>query len=289
MDLENINKEITEIETNIKNAKNKDDLENALRDKDEALNRLEDLYGQNLSSITGNLIVDELKKESREKSQSVILQRADSLFNQITRGRYELRVEENGEPVFKAFDTVLNQGLHLQELSTGTRIQLLLSVRLAFVETQEQSLRLPILADELLSNSDDSRAKAIIDALITISREGRQVFYFTAQADEVYKWEKHLNQNPAISYRIFELTGENQENLSLTSEGYDSSTFSFQAGHIPSPEGKTHAAYGEELEVPVFNLLTQPVSQLHLWYLVENPVLLYRSLKQGIRSDRRYG
>ena len=61
------------------------------------------------------------------------------------------------------------------------------AVRVAFLE-QDESARLPLLLDETLGTSDDGRAGAIIDSVIEIAREGRQVFYFTAQHDEVGKW-----------------------------------------------------------------------------------------------------
>jgi hypothetical protein len=51
---------------------------------------------------------------------------------------------------------------------------------------------------------------------------------------------------------------------------------------VPSPDGKSHREYGEALEVPSFNPLNDDIAQLHLWYLLENPQLLYRCLKNGI-------
>jgi uncharacterized protein YhaN len=80
-------------------------------------------------------------------------------------------------------------------LSTGTKIQLMMAVRLAFIEESEQGVMLPILADELLANSDDERSAAMIGALCEISRAGRQVFYFTAQEDEVQRWEEWVSSH----------------------------------------------------------------------------------------------
>ena len=66
-------------------------------------------------------------------------------------------------------------------------MQILLSVRLAFVKQQEQGAKLPIVLDETLANTDDLRAKIIIESLIKLANEGRQIFYFTAQGDEIAK------------------------------------------------------------------------------------------------------
>ncbi|MGM0498313.1 MAG: ATP-binding protein, partial [Bacteroidota bacterium] len=283
LEQERISKEITEIETNIKNAKAKNDLEDALKNKEQELSELEELYERNLSALTGSVLVEELKKETQNKNRTPVLKRANKIFNRITRGRYELQLtEENGKPVFKALDTVLNLGQHLDELSTGTRIQLLLSVRVAFVETQESALKLPILADELLANSDDARAKAIIDALVEISRDGRQVFYFTAQGDEVAKWKHHMGSVNDVSYKVIEISGENKEKLAYDDYQPPFETFRLKQTDIPHPSGKTHEAYGKELQVSSFDLLSQSADNLHLWYLIEEPVLLYKCLSLGI-------
>ena len=279
--LEKTRDEIARINERIESTSKGDDLEQALSRKDQALDKLEDLYRHNLSSLTGHILVEELKQESQQENQTPVFKRANQLFQRITRGRYELRLEENDDTVFKAFDTVKNRGQYLEELSTGTRIQLLLAVRLAFIETQESTLKLPVLADELLANSDDDRARAIIDALVEISRDGRQVFYFTAQGDEVAKWRHHLDQENPLDYGVFGIKGENshaQDYMNMKPDWQNMELIN----QVPAPNGKSHEQYGRELGVPAFNPLTHTVEQLHLWYLTEDTRLLYNCLSMGI-------
>ncbi|MBA7553742.1 hypothetical protein ES705_46341 [subsurface metagenome] len=159
----------------------------------------------------------------------------------------------------------------------------MLSVRLAFIETQESTIKLPILADELLANSDDIRAKAIIEALIEISKEGRQVFYFTAQADEVAKWKSFLENSQNISYKIIELTGGQNETIDYETNEPDFYSLDF-IQNIPVPANKSHRKYGKMLQVRPFNILTEEPEQMHLWYLVEDNELLFNCLKKGIRQ-----
>ena len=90
---------------------------------------------------------------------------------------------------FRARDHQTKRDFELTELSSATRVQLLLSVRLAFVETGETRYRLPLTLDETLANSDDVRASAIITTMASLA-EDRQIFYFTAQNDEVNKWKE---------------------------------------------------------------------------------------------------
>ncbi len=275
--LEGINRTITEIETKIDASKKGHNMEDALHQRDKAIENLHSVYDENLSSITGHLLVVHLKEETREKNRPVVFKRANELFSRITGGRYQLDVDDK----FRAFDTVLKLGQPLDELSTGTRIQLLLAVRLAFIETQESVLKLPVIADELLANSDEVRAGEIINALIEISREGRQVFYFTAQNDEVIKWQYYLKNETGISKNIIQLTGQSNE-LAYTEPKTVFSDFSLEPRDIVSPDGHDHQSYGEVLEVPRFNLLKDNLEQLHLWYIMEDVKLLYNCLKKGI-------
>ena len=275
-----IQKTITEIETEVKNVKQGHDLENALREKERAGEELKALFERNLSSVTGQLIADHLKKETREQNRPRVFKKANELFNRITRGRYELRLGESDDVAFRAYDTVLKLGQELGELSTGTRIQLVMAVRLAFIETQESAVRLPILADELLANCDDIRAGAIIEALVEISREGRQVFYFTAQGDEVAKWKSYLDNRSDVPSKIIELSGRE----SRSAETANMPRFgSFDlTRNIPRPDSFGRDEYRKLLSVPRFNILEDSPVRLHLWYLVEDNKLLYDCLKNGI-------
>ncbi|MGM0375302.1 MAG: hypothetical protein ACQEQ0_00825 [Bacteroidota bacterium] len=280
--LESIIQEITRIEKNIIDIKNGQELEDELAGKEKALEDLENIYHKNISSYTGSLIIDELKTRTRDQNRPEVFKQASRLFNRITAGHYELRLDKRGESAFTAYDTVIRREHPLPELSTGTRLQLLLAVRLAFIEKQEQGIKLPILADELLANSDDERASAIIQSLMEISREGRQIFYFTAQVDEIMKWQSFLQTQNNLEYKTFSLKevantpgfheyNINREDLKLSHK-------------VPEPGNKTHIEYGRKLEVPEFNIINQEISSLHLWYLIEKVELLYQCLSKGIKQ-----
>lgn len=281
-ELEPLRNRIAEIEAEVKTVKSGNSLEKALADRDQAVENLRDHYEENLQRITGRLLADTIKEEMREQNRPKVFKEASRLFNRITKGRYELRMEEKDEPEFIAFDTVENIGKNLDQLSSGTRIQLLMAVRLAFVETQETSIKLPILADELLANSDDVRAEAIIEALTEISRDGRQVFYFTAQGDEVAKWESYLKNKEGINHKVFYLSGERSER---ENKGVNSKTRKEPIRlirEIAEPGLLNHTQYADVLNVSEFDLLTDDPEQLHLWYLIDDPETLHAALSSGI-------
>lgn len=282
--LEEINRKITETETRINSVKQGHDLEENLADIDNARNRLEMVYEKNLSSVTGKLLTDHLRNEVKYQNRPALFKRANELFVKITGGRYKLIIDDKGEASFKGFDTALELGLDLDELSTGTRIQLLLAVRLAFIETQESLLAIPLLADELLANSDDIRAGAIIEALAEISKEGRQVFYFTAQGDEVDKWRYLLEGRQDVSLRVAEISEPGTTAGKPGSGRQVSGVPAFEFVHnIPLPENMDYNEYGELIGVPGFDILEDEVTGLHLWYLLDSSSLLYNCLSAGIR------
>jgi uncharacterized protein YhaN len=69
----------------------------------------------------------------------------------------------------------------------------------------ENGARLPIIVDEALANSDDERAQAIVTALLRLCRDGRQLFYLTAQSDEVRKWSALLETCGDVPHRIVDM------------------------------------------------------------------------------------
>lgn len=281
--LDQLNEQITGIVTLIAEARKGHVLEDALAERESALENLENVYQKNLAALTGSLIGSKLKESSRASKNSDVFDRANRLFNRITNGRYELLLDDTNATAFKALDTASKQGQDLSILSTGTRIQLLLSVRLAFIESQEKDIKLPVIADEILANSDDQRAQQIIEALIEISKEGRQVFYFTSQADEIAKWQAYRDVDPELEIATVTLGG--------ASNNYFDHTLNVQSAlalkafnSYPEPGTMSRLDYGNALKFPLFRLLTDRVGQLHLWYLMEDLQLLYACLQNRITT-----
>lgn len=283
-----VNRKITEIETVVDQLKSQHNLEQALLEYDQTKERLRDRYEDNFRSLAGDVVADELMNEIQFNNQSEMVNRAAELFARITGGKYQLQTATGKETGFYTWDSVRDEPKNLNELSTGTRVQLLLSVRLAFIESQEQHLKLPLLADELLANSDDERAEKIIEALTQISKEGRQIFYFTAQDDEVAKWNSILKKNQEeINISFYQLRGENrhQSKNRLERDEIPLITLSETKSIARKPAaGELLRDFAADLNIPSFNPLSDSISQLHVSYLVDEAEQLYRLLKLGIQS-----
>jgi uncharacterized protein YhaN len=273
-----LNEQITEIKTKIETAKKESKVEDAITEKNRALNSLDEHLESDYAAMVGDVLVEHLQEETIEANRPAVFQRADSLLVTITHGRYELLLEE-GEQTFRAYDRANQQGFALEELSTGTRLQVLLAVRLAFVEQQEHDTQLPIILDETLANTDDLRAEVIIDSMIELARDGRQIFYFTAQGDEVAKWQAAVEARDDVEYNLIDLSEAREIERKIQLPDLD------EIGDItpspPSPEEHDHASYGEELEVGQFNPYTG-AGTAHLWYVVEDIAALHDLLELGI-------
>ena len=182
---------LTRLDAEIDRAEEGHSLENALAKKENKRVELENVRSQKAAKAVGQAILDTLR-DSASRNEPPVFQRAQENFERVTGNRYTLVIPEDS--TFRARDHHLNSDFDLTKLSSATRVQLLLSVRLAFVETQETNYRLPLTLDETLANSDDPRAKAIIKTMSTLAAN-RQIFYFTAQEDEVNKWKDYVTDN----------------------------------------------------------------------------------------------
>lgn len=281
---EELLKEISSIEARIEIAKKGHSLEEALEAVERARESLRRLRSEELDARLGSLLADRLREETQGKNLPPVFHHARQLFSTISRGRYELNLVPSIPPAFQLLETRTRRPRALQELSSGTRLQLLVAVRMAFVEFQEQSLLLPLILDETLANSDENRARALIEAALEVARKGRQVFYFTAQNDEVGKWNSILakvstEEVPRNVIDLSEVRGlgeaERMDPIPLQSPVTPS---------VPSPNGLSHEEYGSRLKITPVPLLDEGASHLHLWYLIEDVNLLHRVLQKEVST-----
>ena len=280
--LETIRTEASDIRARLAAAGRADDLERALADESQRLDDLRDARDLAWSASAGWALGEWLRAQTRDLDRPRVFHRARDLFARVTQGRYELDIDDREPPRFRARDAVSGAGLALGELSSGTRLQLLLAVRMAFVESQEQGPMLPLLLDETLGNSDESRARALIDAVVQFARDGRQVFYFTAQHDEVAKWRAMLATQAGVSSTVIDLAALRGyaawERLPLGVPEV------WAPPAVPEPGDLTRQAYGELLRVPEIDIRSEHLGGAHLWHFIDDPARLYRLLRLDISS-----
>jgi len=278
--LESVTEQLTRLREDVSQAGKSSDVVEALATLSDAEGQLRAARERDLTAMLGDLVVRHVQQVTRDQHRPVVFHRARELFAAFTRGRYRLELHDDGKPTFRALDETTQRGHSLDELSSATRVQLLLAVRIAFVESQEQGLRLPLLLDELLGTSDDHRAQAIIHGVITLAEQGRQILYFTAQSDEVAKWMVALAARDVAHARI-DLGAVRERRLS---EPLPPVLAPLDLTGLPDPHGTTHAEYGAVLQVPPVRQGRDSVDGIPLWYLVDDVLALHSLMAQGIRT-----
>jgi len=258
-------------------------LEEALAAVDGAADILRECRGRAEQAAAARFLLDDVEAEYRVESQPPVVRRAAEWFTGFTRGRYELRVaegEEGAPPSFRAFDTTHQRGQALDQLSRGTRMQLLLAVRLAFAVEAEHETSLPILLDEVLSSSDPERFAAIVECVLTLVEQGRQVFYFTCQPSDAVAWREMAARRgtrlrPPIDLAALGGLPETEGEL------LSASTVTVEP--VPAPDGRSLAEYATVVGVPALDP-TQGAAAAHPAHLVDDAEVLHRLLRAGVTT-----
>jgi energy-coupling factor transporter ATP-binding protein EcfA2 len=220
--------------------------------------------------IVGQTLVDWLAEESTSDRTSDVFVEASSMLDKITQGQLTLGVSQSGKEEF--FVTAPgNDRRELDQLSVGERVQVLLSIRMAFLGHSELAV-LPLVLDETLGTSDDERAHDIIKSVLELASLGRQVFYFTAQTDEVAKWKFLLEQYPSLKSRFIDL--DSQLDHTIGKEIPKADAFSL-AVTVDAPADCNHQEFGNQIGVRRPILFPYNPGSLHLWYLIEDLNLLF--------------
>ncbi len=124
-------------------------------------------------------MMDRALKDFEQNHQPRLIEEVSRLFAAITGNRYRRirRQLEGGETLLAEDRTGMLK--KPDELSTGTREQLYLAIRLAFVlQYCESSEPLPIVMDDVLVNFDRVRTRQTLEALLKLS-EDVQILFLT--------------------------------------------------------------------------------------------------------------
>ncbi|MGV3720703.1 MAG: hypothetical protein ACO1SX_07310, partial [Actinomycetota bacterium] len=117
----------------------------------------------------------------RQQNQSPVIQAASDMFAAMTRGSFagiNAGFDEQDRPVLVGVRPDAKE-VYVEGMSEGTRDQLYLALRLASLEHRGKTAEaLPFIVDDILVNSDDARAQAILALLGEFSRH-TQVLFFT--------------------------------------------------------------------------------------------------------------
>ena len=249
-------------------------LEEARTRRQSAADALRRRYDEAMRSDAGAFLIDQIESEHIRTSRPAVLRRAEDWFARFTRHQFRLEVGPDGVGA-REIGTADGGRRALSELSSGTRMQLLLAVRIAFsLEAERGRSALPLFLDEALTTADPERFRAAADSLRRFAQEeGRQIFYLTAQPEEVRYWAE---AQPAVidlaECRRAGRTVARPAEVELPPV----------AAEPPRPNG----ALPEEYAVRIGAAPVQPwesAAAVHLFHLLRDDLdLLWRLLRAGI-------
>ncbi len=250
-------------------------LEQAWARQDGAQAALRDRREELLLAEAGGYLLDGVEQEYRSEQEPAVLHDARARFERFTHHAWQLLLDDAAG--FMAREAASGAVLALDQLSSGTRMQLLLAVRLAWARRLEQGgVSLPLFLDEALTSSDETRFGAVAQSLEQLAREeGRQVFYLSARQHEHELWQRLTGQAP---HRI---------DLARVRFGRASTAADYtlpEAPQLPAPGTQSAAAYAAALGVPRLDP-QQPAGALHPFYLLRDQLPLLYRLLQDWRID----
>jgi DNA repair protein SbcC/Rad50 len=260
--------EAAEIRARLQVAGEDQRLEQARLAHHRALETLSDAFDDALLADAGQFLIDDVAAEHRAEREPAILASARNRFALFTNHRYRLEIDSDG--TLRARDNESGVLHEMAELSTGTHMQLLIAVRLAWSGAMEQGAEtLPVFLDEALTTTDPERFASMVQAFQQmVDEEQRQVFYLSAQPLDVMRWEKaggrpaHHIDLPRVRFGTASASATDFELPQVSS--------------VPAPDAMSAQAYARILRVPPL----QPVmgaSAIHAFYLLRDHLpLLHR-------------
>ncbi|WML26307.1 AAA family ATPase [Neobacillus sp. OS1-33] len=175
---------------------------------EESIEEVDRYWNEYLQVELARRLLQRTIDEFREKNQSTILDMAGEIFRRFTSGKYmELRVDYDDNTPF--IEAVHSDGTkrRVHQMSDGTRDQLFLSLRLAFVQQHlDSSDPLPVIIDDVFVNFDDERTKAALEVLHELS-EKTQILYFTHHQSVVNMTEKMKASGRVHVYDLSKTSG----------------------------------------------------------------------------------
>jgi len=259
-----LQRRIAEITERVRVAETGHELEEAVAEHERVREELRGKREEVLQGAAVEFLLEEIQAEQTRLQRGGLLDEVGALFARFTGDRYALRANAFGDADELPFE--IREGDHhvrrFEELSSGTRAQLDLALRLAVAADLEgDGERLPFVIDEALTTSDEARFGAAVAALAEMVRDGRQVFFLTSDGADARRFAEAVVASGLPAPRQYDL--EDARKHGRRAEVLE---------HEPLPEvpaplpGEDFAAYGRRLGLPRIEPFA-PVEELHFAYL----------------------
>jgi uncharacterized protein YhaN len=146
------------------------------------LSRIHDDTGRFIRLRLAAAVLRRRIEQHRSKTRDPVIARASELFAALTCNAFEgitTDYDADDQPIIMGVRPGKAEALGVEGMSDGTRDQLFLALRLAYLESRLDSGEPhPFIVDDILINFDDDRAKATLAVLNVLSKK-TQVIFFT--------------------------------------------------------------------------------------------------------------
>lgn len=120
-----------------------------------------------------------MRSDYEKTCQPATLAAASDWLKRLTRGRYRSVWTPLGQRDLRV-DDEQGRTFSVEQLSSGTREQLFLAVRMALVRRlRDDGIDLPMVLDDVLVNFDHDRTEAALETLKEFAAQGQQILLFT--------------------------------------------------------------------------------------------------------------
>jgi uncharacterized protein YhaN len=190
--LDNLRQERTELTTKIATFEDESGVATARSNYDDSLANLMGDCETAQSNAVWNTLVGSVREHVRLESAPELLAVANAKLERVDAALvlrmappdFDASKEELGLLLVDDLKNGRN-GQRFSELATSTKVNAVLAIRLALIETSEQGIAYPIFADELMAVADENTRKGIARLLMAEASE-RQVIVLTNQAEDAH-------------------------------------------------------------------------------------------------------
>jgi len=186
-----LNQQIGRIEGDVARAQEAASVNEALGAYERAVAAVAEARDHECAMAARRLILDRAAADIQREDLPALLKAADDLLGRFTGRTYGLTVDPTGQPAVRDHRVGVVRGY--DQLSTGTRAQALLAMRLAGAleaERRAGATPLPLVLDEPLATTDDQRFEAVARAVLGLAQDGRQLLYLTCEPAHVHRLER---------------------------------------------------------------------------------------------------
>ncbi len=279
--------EIADVTNRRDDARRGNKLQNLIAAREEARANLRSLRDDALLAGAGDFLLKEVEEEHEQTQLPRVFERARNHFSRFTLHNYQLCLEKGeAPPRLAAIELRNGKRRELDELSDGTRAQLLLAARIAYTEEVEQGKVMPLFLDEALDQSDPQRFQAITASLGCIARDqGRQIFYLTSDPLDVDRIRDALGREGCDiaaeidlgRIRTGQISVKGPQDLRIDPEP-----------PVPEPGLLSSEEYAAHLKVPTFRPILGFAEQ-HVFYILWDDLpLLHDFLTNGIERGGQW-